>query len=213
MALCPRIAEGARAACREEGFAGCRLDQVGAGVAIAHVAAYFEAARLFLLLAVFPTEVHTCLLLGNQSLRRGEATGTTEATRTDIVGRSEEGDAALVGEAIHEELAGIAFLRTIRQVGIRYPRFVELTLRRDVEHGGFLAVVNACQFGIVAGLVVSLDAVHHFNGQVLHGHLGVALEEVFAVDEEFLDLLAVPGDFAVIAHLHAGQLLHECFER
>ena len=50
------------------------------------------------------------------------------------------------------------------------------------------------------------------GGQVFHGHLRVALEEVFAVDEEFFDRLAVDLDGAVVADFGARELLDERLE-
>ena len=67
--------------------------------------------------------------------------------------------------------------------------------------------------GVVALLVVGFQARDEVGGQILHGHLRVALEKVFAIDEKFLHRLAVHLHRAVVAHLGAGKLLDERLER
>ncbi len=47
------------------------------------------------------------------------------------------------------------------------------------------------------------------GGEVLHGRLGVAGHKLLAVHEDLLHLLAVDGYLAVVAHLRAGQTLHQ----
>ena len=189
------------------------LYEVVAGMVVTHVAANLEAARLALGLAVLPRKVQACALRSREAAATAKSARAAEAAVARIVGRAVGRDAALIGEAVHEGAARIAFLSAVGEVYVGNPRLIELALRGNIEHGSFLAIVNARQFRVVALLVVSLDFVDHIGGQVLHRHLRVALEEVFAVYEKLRHGLTVPLHGAVIAHLHTRQLLHEGFKR
>ena len=206
------VAEGTCRAGIEECLRGRGFDQVRTCMAVADVSAQFQASVFLLVLSVFPTEVQSGLLVGHQSLSATKSARTAESAVAGIVGRAESRHAAVVSEACGKHLAGIAVVRTITQVYVCHPRFVELPFGCNVEHGCFFAIVDAGQLGVVALFVVRLDATYHVRRQVFHGYLGIALEEILAVDEEFLHLFAVPLDGTIVTDFHAGQLLHQGFE-
>ena len=207
------LAERARAALREEGLGRRARDGVGRGVSGVDVAAHFEASGFALLATVLPREVEAAALGGHQTAAAAHTTTRAEAAVVDVVGRAVGGDARAVGEAGEEELGRVAVFRAHRQVNVRYPRLVQGALGDDVQDGGLLAVVDAGHLGVVALLVISLDFVDNLHGQVFHGRLGVALEEVFAVDEKLGDGFAFPLDGAVVIYLDTRQLLHQGLER
>ena len=179
---------------------------------VAHAAAHFELPGLAFFLAVFPVEVEAGVLCGRQSVVAAPAARAAKAHVVGVVDGAESRDVRLVGEARYEDAARIAVLRTVGHVGVRDPRLVQGALGGQVEHGGLLAVVDARLFGIFALLVIGLDLADELRRQVFHGHLGVALEEVLAIDEKLRHGLSVPLDCAVVLHLDARQLLDERFD-
>ena len=196
-----------------------RRDGLGVVVVaeIEEIAAHFEAAGVVLAAAVLPGEVRTDHGRGGASaVVRREAARAAETAIAHVVVRGDEPHAGAVGEAhAHEfgRIEGAAFVvDAARHVGVRHETLIQLAFGADVEHEALFAVVDACLFGVVALLVVAFHARDEVGGQVFHGHLRVALEKVFPVDEQFLDRLAVDLDRAVVAHFGAGKLLDEGFE-
>ena len=183
-------------------------------MAVSHVAPQFQTAGFAFLLAVFPIEVHTCRLRCRQAVAAAVATASAaEAAVGHVVGRAVSRDAAGLCEVRNENAVGIAVFRADTEVDVTNPRAFELAFRCDVEHSGFLTIVDASLLRIVALLVVGLDFAHEVGGKILHGDLGVALEKVFSVDQKFLHLLAVPRDGAVVVDFNAWQLFNQSFER
>ena len=84
-------------------------------------------------------------------------------------------------------------------------------VRHDIDGFVALAVVHAREFGGVAQLVVDLDAVDRLRGQRLDGRRHVLAEELLAVDEDLLDLLALGLDGSV-GDRDAGHLLQEALD-
>lgn len=72
--------------------------------------------------------------------------------------------------------------------------------------------VGVGQIGVVVGLVVDYEILDSVGGQVLKSHFGITLEEVLAVDEQFVDLAAVHLYHAVRRDRGARELAHEGVE-
>ena len=70
-------------------------------------------------------------------------------------------------------------------------------MRDDVDGLVSLAVIHTRELGIVAQLVVYLDALHGLRRQRLDCRRYILAEELLAVDEDLLDLLALSLDRAV----------------
>ena len=81
-------------------------------------------------------------------------------------------------------------------------------MRNDVEGLVALAVVHARKFGRVAQLVIDLHTVHGLRRKRLDGRRHVLAEELLAVDENLLDLLALRLD-RTVRHGDAGHLLQQ----
>ena len=184
---------------------------------IEEIAAHFEASGVVFAAAVLPREVRADHGRGGASaVVAAEAARASETAVAHVVVRGDEAHAGAVGEAhAHEfgRIEGAAFVvDATRHVGVRYETLVQLAFGADVEHEALFAVVDARLLGVVALLVVAFHARDEIRGQVFHGHFRVALEKVFAVDEEFFDRLAVDLDRAVVADFGARELLDECLE-
>ena len=68
------------------------------------------------------------------------------------------------------------------------------------------------EVGIVFLLLINLQLLHHICRQILQRHLRVAVEEVFSIDVEVLQLLPVVENLPAILDFHAGEHLHELVE-
>ena len=60
--------------------------------------------------------------------------------------------------------------------------------------------------------MVGLHLLHGVGRQVVEHHLVVALEEVLAVEQQFVDLLAMHQNATVVLQLHAVHLTDEGIE-
>ena len=175
---------------------------VGRGVVVAHITAHFQEATLVLALVVHPREVATHLL----------GVGETTAPVVGVVGIAKEGHAPGIHEACHAEVAQIALLRTIGAFDIALPALAHSLLDGQVQHGLLFAVVDAGDAGVVALAVVGLDLTDHIGLNVLQRHLRVVAEELLLVDQDFLYLLAVDLDGALLGDFSAGELLQQRLE-
>ena len=97
-----------------------------------------------------------------------------------------------------------------RTAEIARPR---LFLEFQVDRPLFLTVGDPRELGHVRFLVVDLHAVHGLGGQVLGRHRGVAPEELPAVDENVLHLLALRGDGSVGLDLDPRKLAQKVLHR
>ena len=113
---------------------------------------------------------------------------------------------------VDHHVAGITVIGSITRVDRAEPSVVHTLLYREVDDRLILAVVNAREACQIALAVDDLELIDHLGGNVLAGHSGVVAEELLAVDEDFLHLLAVGRDFAVAAHLDARQALEQVLD-
>ena len=172
---------------------------------IAYATVQFDTSCFLLCLIVFPGSIETRILRSSQSLTTtAESHWSTETTVADIVQGTVCCDAGAIGETGSKDFRRVAIFSTIRQVEVGHPRFIQLALGHDVEHGHFFAIVDTSHLGVVALLLVRLDTVDHIHGQVLHRHIFVALEEVLTIDQEFLDFLTIPRNLAIVADFDTG---------
>ena len=103
-------------------------------------------------------------------------------------------------------------MRAVGEVGIGEDTLVHATLNAEVEHGLLVAVIDACDLGKVALLVIRLHLVDDAGGKVLHSRLGVADHKLLTVHLYLLHLLTVDGYLTVVAYLRTGQALHQFFD-
>ena len=158
-----------------------------------------------------------------ERLRRCDAVAaaeTAEAARrtvgkarvVDIVCAAEYGELVAVPEAVDDKGAFVAVVGAISGFGVAKPAIVHTFLDGKVYDGFVVAIVDTRQACQVALAVNHLQLVGHVYGQVTRGHGGVVAEEVFAVDEDFLDFLTVYCDFAFAIDFCAGETFHEVLD-
>ena len=68
------------------------------------------------------------------------------------------------------------------------------------------------KLALVAPLVVYLNGLHRVGRQVVEHDGVVATEEVLAVEQQRIDVLAVVVDAPALLQFHARQLAHQCIE-
>ena len=141
-----------------------------------------------------------------------------EVLLVDVVEKADHRNAAAAVENI--DVAARQILQLVFGLGIRIVaqpgvEFSELALAHvrvgdDVDGLVALAVVHARKFGRIAQFVVHLDAVDGLCRQRLDGRGDIFAEELLAVDENLLHLLALRLDRTVV-HRDAGHLLQQPF--
>ena len=86
-------------------------------------------------------------------------------------------------------------------------------LQFHVHHVAVVAHhVLAEELALVAPLVVDFDGLHRVGRQVVEHNGVVATEEVLAVEQQRIDVLAVVVDATALLQLHARQLAHQRVE-
>ena len=161
---------------------------------------------------IFKVEVQAAHLVGRQSTASTEASTAATAGKSHVVGVvgvHHSHQCPFLSEYGAHDSFGIAVLGSHAEVHVGKGSLVHAGLDAEVEHRFLVAVVDAGDAGQVALLVVGLDVVDDGCRQVFHGRLGVAGHKLLAVEQDFLHLLAVDGDFAVVVDLCARQLLHQ----
>ena len=82
----------------------------------------------------------------------------------------------------------------------------------QIDHGFFFPVIKSGHPCHITQAVEHLYLLNHFGWQVFRGYLRVVGEELFPVDQDFLDLFSVDGDFSFTVHFHAGHLFQQVFQ-
>ena len=135
-----------------------------------------------------------------------------EAAVVGVVGAAESHQPQLVGKPHCHEPCGIAVFSSVREVGVRQQSFVHALLYSEVEHGLFLAVVDARHPGEVALLVVRFHLLYYRGRQVFQSGLGVSHHKLLAVYENLLYLLAVDCYVSVVVNLGSRQSFYQLFD-
>ena len=104
-------------------------------------------------------------------------------------------------------------LCTTGEVEVGHIAAIHALLDSEVEHRLLVAVFDACDACLVALLVVELHVLDDGDGQVLQRRFRIAEHELLAVDEDFLYLLTVDGDVAILVHLGTGHAFNQLFYR
>ena len=115
-------------------------------------------------------------------------------------------------EIVCHQVAGVAVVGAVAGVDGAEPAVVHAGLHGEVDYGFVFTIVYTRQAREVALAIDHLEFVHHIGGNIFRRHGGVVGEEIFSVDKDFLDFLAVGGDFSVGAHLDAREALEEIFD-
>ena len=100
---------------------------------------------------------------------------------------------------------------TISYIGVGLQTVTCTSLGDKLQHEVVVAIVHASQSRQIALLVVCLHLINDIRGQVLHHRIIVARHEVTSVELEFLHILAVDGDLAIIIDFGTWQRFHKCF--
>ncbi len=87
-----------------------------------------------------------------------------------------------------------------------------LALEFHVHHIFLFLYVAACQFALLRAFVIYLYVFDGEVGQVFEHHLVVAFEEVFAVEQQIVYLLAVHVYVTVVLNLRSGHLADKSVE-
>ena len=139
-----------------------------------------------------------------------------EVLLVDVVEQADDRHAAAAAEDIGVAAHDVFVLGFGLGVGVVTVTGIELAelplthvgVRNNVEGLVALAVVHARKFGRVAQLVIDLHTVHGLRRKRLDGRRHVLAEELLAVDENLLDLLALRLD-RTVRHGDAGHLLQQ----
>ena len=129
-----------------------------------------------------------------------------EILLVDVVGHADQRQPRIAAEQVD-----IAARRIVLRITVGSIEFAEDTppladVGDDVDRLVALAVVQPREFGLVAELVEDLHVLDHLGRQVLDGRANVVAEELLAVHEDLLDLLALGLNRAVGPDHHAGHL-------
>ena len=109
----------------------------------------------------------------------------------DVVRLSRQCEPVLLGVAHGEGASRVAVVASCGEVDVAYHALVVLLLQVHVQHELLVARVHTHESRLSSRLLVGLHLVHRVGRQVLQGFLGVAVEEVAAVDEQRAHLPSV----------------------
>ena len=132
------------------------------------------------------------------------------AVAIDIVRVAEEGDARLRREAQGKGTGVVVVVGAVARRGICNPSDAVLPFQYHVNGQLPLDAVEVlgthAHHGQPLGCpFIDFHVLHHIGGQVVECHLGIALEEIFAVDQQALHLAAIDEDLPVGLQSHAWQ--------
>ena len=201
-------AVGERPLCAYEVFG--RVFRARVAVAVVPSHASVKAQLVFLFVVEVETE-HLRRLQSAPSAAEPSAS-PAEAAVVGVVGAAESHQPQLVGKPHSHEPCGIAVFSSVREVGVRQQSFVHAFLYSEVEHGLFLAVVDARHPGEVALLVVRFHLLYYRGRQVFQSGLGVSHHKLLAVYENLLYLLAVDCYVSVVVNLGSRQSFYQLFD-
>ena len=121
--------------------------------------------------------------------------------------------AALIRKAATHSARRITVMCTTGEVEVGHVAAIHTLLNGKVEHRLLITIVDTGDTRLVALLVVELHILDDGDGQILQRRLRIAEHELLAVDEDFLYLLTVDGDVAILVHLGTGHTLNQLFNR
>ena len=191
---------------------------------VTHVAADFKEAGIALALVVLPGEIATACLCFDETTATAPTAEAAVATAAGVISVAEDGDTPGFIETCQIEIAlveipsvvaailGSQTSETITAINVEAPSCAHTFLNGQVKHRLLLAVIDAGDTRIIALTVIGLNIFHHVGLQVLQRHLGVGTEELFLIDEDLLDFLAVDLDRTFLGNFGARELLQQGFE-
>ena len=180
-------------------------------VVVSDVTSNLEQSGRVFGLVVVPGKVESGHLAGYDaaSAAPSAASASGESLVVHVVDGADYGHLEMVCKAAQVHLSGVTVFRAVSHVCVQHPSFLHALLYGQVQYGLFLAVVNAGNAAVVALAVIRFYLVHHLCGQVLHGHLGVVVEEFLSAHHDFLYGLSVYLDGTVVFHFCSGQFAHQ----
>ena len=159
--------------------------------------------------------VYTCLLLSQlstvlQSLRIPATCFSWFSITIQIVGCSVGGKARVVAEAEGKESGEPSFIRSTTNLRICQGANTVFLLQLDVHH---IAVVAhdmlTKELALVAPLVVNLNVLHGISRQIVEHNGVVTSEEVFSIEQQGIDILAVVVDATSLLQFDTRQLAYQ----
>ena len=130
----------------------------------------------------------------------------------DVVGVAEDGHARMVVEVESEGAGGPAVVCSGARLGVGNVAPGVLPFQVDVHHEVLGLDLAAQSLALLGALVIHLDVFHGEIRQVFQHHLVLSLEEVLAVEQQVVNLLAVDVYVAVVLELHPRHLADEPVE-
>ena len=123
-----------------------------------------------------------------------------------IVQTSHQCELIVVNETIDHKVPFISVLTAISGKSISEPSLFHSRLDGQVDNGFFLSVVKSGHPCHVAQTVQYLHFLNHFRGKIFRSDFRVIREELFPVDQDFLDLFPVDSNLSFTVHFHTWHL-------
>ena len=112
-------------------------------------------------------------------------------------------------EAIDVQVAAVSVVGAVSAVCSAEETFLPILFDSEVEHSSLVSVVDACDASHIALSVVGLHLIDNLGRQVLQDKVAVVAEELFSINEDLTDVLAVERVASVLVLHDAWQLLDE----
>ena len=111
----------------------------------------------------------------------------------------------IIGHHTAGVAVGVVGSITITALRLAKPPLLHAGFDGKIYNRLLLAIIHTGDTGKVALTVYDLQLLYHLYRNILRSHKGVIREELFTVEENFGNLLAVGGNLAVLIDLYAGQ--------
>ena len=134
-----------------------------------------------------------------------------EAITSSVACIAEAAVLLFADEAIHVHSPAITVVSAVGAACVAEETFLSVLFDSEVEDRSLVSVVDARDASHIALPVVSLYLIDNLGRQVLEDQIAVVAEELFSVNKDLTDILAVEREVSVLVLHDAGQLLDEVF--
>ena len=165
--------------------------------------------KLVLQLIVIVGSYHLAGIQTVGTAPESSARTTTESTVAGIVGIGKEHEPVVIIEITSHATHIVAALVAHTQVDVGKHTLVHTFLHTEVEHGLFLAIIDAGYLREITLLIIRLDFVDDAGRQVFQGSLGIARHKLLAIHENLLHFLTINLDGTIVANFSTRQALHQ----
>ena len=83
----------------------------------------------------------------------------------------------------------------------------------EIKHGLLLAILNACDTGLITLLVIELHILDNGNGQVLDGRLDITQHKLSTVEQDFLDFFSIDSDISILINFGSRHTFNQLLNR